>query len=284
MAPPSTKTLDHLVHLTPPGTVQQASEQFRNLGFTVIPGGTHTDGMTANALVILSDSVYLELLCFVHPVEYYPPGSDDRKKRENHFWTSKIPGWIDFAFLGNGSLVPGERISDAINGRAKTQLYAPEAPGGRQRPDGEVLKWVLSMAPDEWRGTLPFFCGDVTPRERRVSPNPAHAEHPSTVTGIAYVRIITSAENFETIKRDLTFVIGDEPTSSSTHEASWKLDTGRPRGEKPTLILNTPSDASQTEFFTQSGTGIYEVAFHVKNGKNGTGETPYGKVRWIPEN
>jgi hypothetical protein len=29
----TTKTLDHIVHLTPPGTVQQTAEQFRGLGF-----------------------------------------------------------------------------------------------------------------------------------------------------------------------------------------------------------------------------------------------------------
>ena len=31
MAP--TNVLDHIVHLTPPGTVEQASEEFRKLGF-----------------------------------------------------------------------------------------------------------------------------------------------------------------------------------------------------------------------------------------------------------
>ena len=118
---------------------------------------------------ILSDSVYLELISFTHPVSYYPKGSPERKAREAHFWASKSPGWIDYAFLGNGSLVPGQRISDAINERAGHPLYAPEVPGGRKRPDGKVLKWVLSMAPADARGTLPFFCGDVTSRKWRVS-------------------------------------------------------------------------------------------------------------------
>ena len=30
---PSTKTLDHIVHLTPPGTFHDTAEQFRQLGF-----------------------------------------------------------------------------------------------------------------------------------------------------------------------------------------------------------------------------------------------------------
>lgn len=30
---PSTKTIDHLVHLTPPGSLEETSKQFRELGF-----------------------------------------------------------------------------------------------------------------------------------------------------------------------------------------------------------------------------------------------------------
>ena len=37
MLKPSTKALDHIVHLTPPGTVEEASRQFKDLGFTYAP-------------------------------------------------------------------------------------------------------------------------------------------------------------------------------------------------------------------------------------------------------
>lgn len=46
----------------------------------------------------------------------------------------------------------------------------PEMKGGRVRPDGKVLEWVISVPGEEHeRGILPFFCGDITPREWRVS-------------------------------------------------------------------------------------------------------------------
>ena len=292
----------------------------------VLLGGTHTSGLTANALVVsahvpppkfppisststqvLSDSVYLELISFTHPVSYYPEGSPERKARETNVWASKSPGWIDYAFLGNGSLIPGQRISDAINKRIGHPLYSPEAPAGRVRPDGKVLKWVLSSGPCDARGTLPFFCGDVTPRKWRVritltyalsrhfnndmirshkqqvSPDPAHANHPSTAQGIAYIRILTSPQNFDKIISDLTGVIGDLPTTSSAEEATWKLDTGHPQEERPSLILSSPTNAEEVEFVTQGGTGIHEVAFRVGNGKGGTEKTPYGKIRWVPD-
>lgn len=48
--------------------------------------------------------------------------------------------------------------------------YLPEMKGGRERPDGKVLEWVISgPGPKLERGTVPFFCGDVTPRHWRVS-------------------------------------------------------------------------------------------------------------------
>ena len=69
MSSPSTRTLDHIVHITPPGTFHETAEQFRQLGFKsvcfsltyftlltlptrVIDGGTHAGGLTANSLVV----------------------------------------------------------------------------------------------------------------------------------------------------------------------------------------------------------------------------------------
>jgi hypothetical protein len=62
----------------------------------------------------------------------------------------------------------------AINERAERDgsgvLYQPETTMGRVRPDGLALQFILSV-PDAQHGlgVLPFFCGDVTPREWRVS-------------------------------------------------------------------------------------------------------------------
>lgn len=126
---------------------------------------------------VLKEGTYIELISFTHPVSYYPIGSPERAKRESHRWAKAPLGWIDYAFLGNGSLEPGNRISDVINARASEDgsgaTYLAEQEGGRVRPDGEVLKWVISApkppsAGDEV-GVLPFFCGDVTPRSLRVS-------------------------------------------------------------------------------------------------------------------
>ena len=119
---------------------------------------------------MFADGVYLELISFTHPVSHYPPGSPARVKRDSNPWASRSPGWIDFAFLGNGSR--SESIAHVINQRGREEgsgvRYEAEQDGGRTRPDGKVLKWLISAPQVEKRGVLPFFCGDVTPRSLRV--------------------------------------------------------------------------------------------------------------------
>ncbi|KIJ17034.1 hypothetical protein PAXINDRAFT_130525 [Paxillus involutus ATCC 200175] len=287
MATPLTKTLDHIVHLTPPGTVAEVSQQFRDLGFTVTPGGTHAGGLTANALVILGDGAYLELISFTHPASHYPPGSPDRQKRDANPWAWKEPGWIDYAFLGSSTV----SISGIINERAKQDgsgvRYVPEVDGGRVREDGKVLKWVIS-APDEVRvrGTVPFFCGDVTPRSWRVPIEPpSNSEHPSGVHGVAHVRLLAGPESLGGLSAQLASVVGDPPQANTMRtEYIWKLKTpsGVSGARKPLLILSTPKNDDEEAYLDARGPGIFEIAFSV--GQGGTekeSKTPYGRIVWL---
>lgn len=125
--------------------------------------------LTRRVMKVFADGLYLELLSFKHEPSHYPPGSPARIKRDTHPWANKPLGWIDYAFLGNGSHTI--RISDIINDRAKKDgsgaFYEAEENGGRKRTDGKVVRWLIST-PQENKGTLPFFCGDITPRDLRV--------------------------------------------------------------------------------------------------------------------
>ncbi|KAG6902672.1 hypothetical protein C0995_013364 [Termitomyces sp. Mi166 len=284
MSNSSTNTLDHIVHLTPPGSVEETSQQFWELGFTVIPGGTHADGLTANALVVLADGVYLELISFTHPVSYYPSGSPGRVARESHRWASKSSGWIDFAFLGNGLQTGTNCISNIINDRGKQEGsnvdYNPEVPGGRKRPDGKVLNWVISSPGSGVRGALPFFCGDVTPREWRVpSDPPPNIEHLSTAKGISHILVLTSPETFPSLTQQLTTVIGTPAISSTSREAIWQLEAVHKKRGGPKLILRTARTEGETSFVQEVGTGIFEVAFSTE-GKEGNTTSPYGRIAW----
>lgn len=118
---------------------------------------------------VFQDGTYVELIAFTHPASYYPPSTPIRAKRDAHAWASKPPGWIDYAFLGNSSA----SISEIINHRAEAEgsgvSYVPEVQGGRERPDGKILEWLIAApSVDHGRGVAPFYCGDITPREWRV--------------------------------------------------------------------------------------------------------------------
>ncbi|EIW60945.1 uncharacterized protein TRAVEDRAFT_166054 [Trametes versicolor FP-101664 SS1] len=275
---PSTRILDHIVHLSPPGRLQETVEAFRALGFTVSPGGTHADGLTANALVILADGVYLELIHFTRPP---PPDS-------THPWAAKQPGWVDFAHLGNAGT---PSISATINARAEAEgsgvHYAQEIPGGRTREDGRVLKWLISGIEDAGlRGRLPFFCGDLTPRAWRVPLEPrSNTEHANTTIGVAHVKHLVAPEELPAYANQLTSVLGVSPKESTSTKVVWELEKQPSHRDAaagaPVLIISAPQNEEEREYLRGRGSGVYELAFAVEDPeKEGVGSTPQGRVVW----
>lgn len=159
--------IDHIVILV--GDLEAASADYTALGFTVVPGGEHTDGATHNALIAFADGSYLELLAF------------KRAAADHHWWlhTTAGNGLIDFA------LQP-DSLADDIAAMAERGLcYKGPIGGGRLRPDGQRIEWELGMPPTP---DLPFLCADVTPRALRV-PDGVAWQHANGVMGIAGVTI-----------------------------------------------------------------------------------------------
>jgi len=280
---PSTTILDHIVHLTPGHSLPPTVADFEELGFTVIPGGTHTDGLTSNALIILQDGVYLELLIF-HTDD--PPSS--------HPWASRKPGWIDAADLGTD-----EGIYQVINDRYRETLYKPAKAGGRlaKTPKGEEreLKWRLTQMDGKFaKGELPFFCEDLTPREWRVPVSPpSNSVHSNGVLGIAALTYITPSSNFQAFSNQLTAVFGSTPTTKivdSVEVTTWTLhapsliQAGTKDGKKlPAEFRLRVANASKEEEITR-GSGLWEVAFWNSEGPGGDGrvaKSKWGKIRYI---
>ncbi|KAI5117248.1 hypothetical protein M0805_006411 [Coniferiporia weirii] len=310
----STKTLDHIVYLTPPGFREETVKQWERLGFKVTPGGTHAGGLTENALVIISDSTYIELISFTHPPEHYPVGSPERAARDVHPWAGKGAGWIDFALLGFGSSNPASAapdpptsvdpdspsdgilrevdLADLINERSAREgsgvVYDPTVDGGRIRPDGQELRWRI-VAPEierHGRGTLPFFCGDVTDRGLRVPVSDTTIDHPNAVVGVAQLRLFAPATAYPQIAKQITTVVGFSPVASSHTESSWELGTpmqvgsggnahiGRQGVPAPRLVLGVAEAQPDTE----ETTGIGEVTFWATRGYVEAEEVTYGKL------
>ncbi|TBW41300.1 VOC family protein [Siculibacillus lacustris] len=161
-------TLDHVVVAVT--DLDRAIADWRNLGFTVTPGGDHTNGVSHNALVVFADGTYFELIAYRAPVP------------ENRWWrrlTESGEGFVDFALL------PASIARDADAARARGLDLVGPSPGGRLRPDGVRLDWQVARPAT---ADLPFWCADVTPRALRV-PEGDGRLHANGVVGIARVTV-----------------------------------------------------------------------------------------------
>ena len=160
-------TLDHIIIAV--DELDQASADYRALGFTVIYGGRHASGATHNALVCFSDGTYLELLA--------PTGDAPQ------------PGTTDFSpLLAHGEGLAGyalrshDLIAAAAALRARGAHVGEIGEGRRLRADGIELQWRTANIDG---GKSPFLIEDVTPRNLRVPDAFATTTHANGVTGIA---------------------------------------------------------------------------------------------------
>jgi len=161
--------LDHVVIVV--RDLEQAMEDARIAGFTVVPGGRHPGRNTRNALVVFEDGAYLEL------ITYDAPSPDERWWR---VLAAHDDGLVDFALLPQDI----EATVDAARARGLQGLTGPH-PGGRVRPDGAQLQWQTARQATH---DLPFLCADVTPRALRV-PEGEVRHHRNGATGIAGVTV-----------------------------------------------------------------------------------------------
>jgi hypothetical protein len=159
--------LDHVIIAV--RDLDQAMEDYRALGFSVIYGGRHANGASHNALVCFQDGTYLELLA---------PTGDPAQ-----------PGTTDFSLLlqrGEGlvgyALLSHDLLKDAADWRARGANIGDVSEGRRLRPDGIELRWRTASL-DNARS--PFLIEDVTPRNLRVPGDLETVTHANGVMGIA---------------------------------------------------------------------------------------------------
>ena len=193
-------TLDHVVILV--GDLEQAIAGYSALGFTVQRGGTHADGATHNALVGFADGSYLELIAFIRPKPDHRWGG----------WAARgHSGFIDYALLPSsvGAVVDRARVAGLV--------YQGPSDGGRQRLDGEVLRWQTGTPPTS---ELPFLCGDITPRSLRVVEGNVRV-HANGVSGIASITVLV-ADLPASVAR-YQALLGAAPASPVVHAAGAGL-------------------------------------------------------------
>jgi catechol 2,3-dioxygenase-like lactoylglutathione lyase family enzyme len=213
--------LDHVVISV--SNLDEAIEDYRRLGFNVLRGGEHASGTTHNALVVLADGTYLELMALTGRASN---GSG-----------------ADYGFLhheGEGFVAYALRVDDlaAIEAELKSRNVSLKAPsaGGRARPDGQVMRWnILNLQQD---GMSPFFIQDETPRTLRVPDDPAATTHENKVVGIAGIYI--PVQDIEAAKARYAALLGVDIESDEKNYPVFRLGTFF-IGLRPTDTVRNPA-------------------------------------------
>ncbi|MDB5590254.1 VOC family protein [Enterovirga sp.] len=166
--------LDHVVIGV--ADLEQAAAAYGQLGFTVIRGGEHANGITRNVLVVFQDGVYLELIGWRRP---------DPGHRWSEVFHAAGEGFLDHALL------PDDIGADVAAAQERGLDIEVPVPGGRLRPDGQRLEWRTARSPG---ADVPFLCGDITPRRLRVEEGEVR-RHANGATGVA--EVVVAVRNVE---------------------------------------------------------------------------------------
>jgi len=175
---------DHIVIVV--DDLEAAAEDYRALGFTVVPGGAHADAPTHNMLIGLADDTYLELIAFRRRSD---PGLplEERLAGAGSLFEAMLLRW---EWVGRGlahyALLPQDIDADLQRAQQRGIDMEGPAAGSRRRPDGQMVAWEVGI-PDSL--DLPFFCADVTPRGLRV---PSERDHTNGVAGVDGIVVAVS--------------------------------------------------------------------------------------------
>lgn len=221
-----TPIIDHIVILVSHTTLLTLRDTLKDT-FTVIIGGSHADGLTSNNLILFKDGSYIELIAFFDDI--------DPDRRATHRWGRRPENTIiDWAYT-----LPQDADFTTVQGNVSEAqgiyVYEDPVPGGRKRPDGEVLKWAVAAAREKDKGTrvdagkLPFWCLDQTPRELRVpyQGNP-QTEHPSGALGVSRATVRVPPEEVAELSKVYDGIHGNAATGK--HSWSFKAHSGLDAG------------------------------------------------------
>jgi hypothetical protein len=164
------KGIDHLVIAV--NDLDQATVDYRQLGFTVVAGGKHPVG-SHNTLIAFEDGSYLEIIAFY------------REALDHRWWEPLQKGerLVDYCMQTD------DLVGDTSRLRQCGVAINDPVPWSRIRPDGYELEWILSLATGSHRGVAPFLIQDATPREERI---PRQWEHANGAMGIGTLTIAVS--------------------------------------------------------------------------------------------
>lgn len=253
------RQIDHVVIIS--ADLDTAIENARAAGFTVIPGGTHGDGRTHNALISFADGAYIELIA--------PTGSMEG----DHRWFPRLReggGLVDYCLLGESL----EQETRAIHDRGVD--YGEPFAMARNRPDGERLEWVLSTPPGAvGEHGWPFLIEDITPRELRVPGEPDQVRHENGVLGIAGITVLV--EDLDDAQAEFAAILGTSgrpltaPFSDDLIGVLFPIGVGHSQW----IMLIEPRTREAIDHLEQHGAGPWRLTLRTHEGAIAPGEGDY---------
>ena len=235
-----TYSLDHAVILV--HDLIRAQADYRALGFTVVEGGRHEDGLTHNALVAFEDGSYLELIAFLDaPSESHP----FQRGHGNE-------GLVTFALL------PEEVEREVSEARKRGLPLEGPRHGGRTRPDGLRIEWQ-----SVWPGSsdLPFLCADITSRDLRVPYGPARL-HANGIMGVAAVIVLVN--NIDESAERYSSLLGSNPLPHGPYNNAQSTSF---HAGNTVITLVRPVSGEMRDYIERRGEGPYALTLHAGEGR-----------------
>ncbi|KAL9054700.1 MAG: hypothetical protein Q9162_003980 [Coniocarpon cinnabarinum] len=229
--------LDHIIIRVPSSFIQNPPPWLK-AAFTIAPGGRHGDGKTENRLIVFADGTYLELVAFT-----------SAQAEQGHFWGGKGYGIIDYAL----TLEAGAEAYEHL--RTRWELLdlpqgwkpGPLQYGSRTRPDGVKIEWRVAFPDKSARGRAPFWCFDVTPREKRVPTDSALTEHPCGAKGVAGLILFRETTQYQDLENLLNAMI-PQVNKDRPDNNTWDLETPHKVDSKvPCALSLMPPKGSYVE-------------------------------------
>ena len=151
--------------------------------------------------------------------------------------------------------------------------YAEPKAGGRTKPDGTELKWEVTFPQGVERGMVPFWCEDITPRERRVPITEAATTHPCGMLGMKGVKVIVPTESFERLDNAMNAIVEQEEfvgpglevgspreVNGLTKPMIWLEEAEKGQELLLRLLLQTPDHRSK-DIIEKIGDGTVYITF-----------------------
>ena len=181
--------IDHIVIAV--RDLDQTIADFTAAGFTVTPGGEHTNGETHNALVAFSDGAYFELIAWKNP----------DKVQDTEWWRrlQAGEGFVDFALRTADLNDEVARLRERGTGHARSD---PRWPTSARWPG---VEWQTLRFDSEAHPSLPFYCHSTNDRSLRV-PSGEAAVHANGVTGVDTIFI--GVADLDQAAKDYGYVAG----------------------------------------------------------------------------